>query len=69
MSKSVLFQYAIIWNPTADQAKEGKKAKVVKDIQTILAASADKVTLLAAREIPEEYLDEMDQLDIAVRPF
>lgn len=64
-----LFQYAIIWQPTESEIKEGKRAKVVKDITSILARDKESVNILAAREIPEEYLTQLDQINIAVRPF
>lgn len=58
-----------MWNPTVDQAKDGKKAKVIQEIKSVMAKDQAQVTLLAAREIPKEYLEDLDQIQIAVRPF
>jgi hypothetical protein len=69
MSNAMLFQYAIIWNPSKKEAEDGLKAKLVGEIKTVLAKSQDDVNILAARSIPEEYLDCLEQIDIAVSPF
>lgn len=68
-----LFEYAVIYNPkqTKKQDEEGVQAKsvLVVDVQRILARDAAEVTLIAARQIPEEYLDRLNQVDVVVRPF
>lgn len=64
-----LFQYAILWEPTEQQIKDGKKATIVKDITSILAKDEAAVNMMAAREIPEQYLNELDQIKIAVVAF
>lgn len=69
MEKSILFQYAIIWNPTEKEAEDGKKAKLIGEIKSVLAKNAAEVNVIAARAIPEEYLEELDQISIAVVPF
>lgn len=69
MKKATLFQYAIIWNPNEEQLKEGKKPELVVEPTTILADDAQKAMLMAARAIPEDRVADIDQLDIAVRPF
>ena len=70
MSKSKLFQYAIIWHPTEKQVKDdGAKSKLVKAIDTILAADERSVLMTAAMNIPTEYKDQLDQVEIVVRPF
>lgn len=62
-----LFQYAILLIPKADNKKQ--KACVLKDITNILAKDAQSATLLAARAIPEEYLSQLDEIQVAVRNF
>jgi len=70
MSKSRLFQYAIIWHPTEKQVKEeGVKSKLLKELTTILAVDQASVMMLAAMDIPAEYKDQLDQIEIASRPF
>lgn len=69
MDSMRIFQFAAIWNPTSEQAKEGKKAKIVLEPTTILAKDAAQANMLAARALPEDMMDELDQIDIAVRAF
>jgi hypothetical protein len=70
MSKSKLFQYAIIWHPTEKQVKDdGAKSKLVKALDTILATDDKSVLMTAAMNIPAEYKDQLDQVEIVVRPF
>lgn len=67
-----LFEYAIIHHPktTKDQRDAGKEARsvLVKFAQT-LAKDANEVNILAARQIPDELLEKLDEVEIAVRPF
>lgn len=70
MDNSKLFQYVIIWNPTEKQIKdEGMKPKLVKDVTNVLAVDLASVNMQAAMNIPKEYSDQLDQVQIAVRPF
>ena len=69
MTESRLFQYAVIFNPTEEEAKNGQKAKVLVEPATILAKDDQQAYILAARKVPEDYVDKLDQVSIAVRPF
>ena len=70
MNKSKLFQYAVLWHPTEKQTKEeGLKSKLIVDITTILSSDQQSVMMTAAMSIPAEYKDQLDQIEIAVRPF
>ena len=70
MKESKLFQYAIIWHPTEKQVKDdGAKSKLVKELSTILASDDKSVLMSAAMDIPAEYKDQLDQVEIVVRPF
>ena len=65
-----LFQYAILLHPTKKQAEEdGTSSIILVGITTILAVSHEAAFLLAAREIPEIYMKELDRIEVAVRPF
>ena len=64
-----LFQYAIFWQPNSEQLKNGEKAKLLVDIKSVLAADEKSAMIMASRDIPEMYLDQLDQIQIAVRPF
>lgn len=70
MSKAKLFQYVIIWNPTEKQVKdEDLKPKLIVKMTDILSDNADSVKMSAAMNIPSEYKEQLDQIEIAVRPF
>lgn len=70
MANAQLFQYAILWHPTEKQVKdEGLKSKLLVTPQTVLAEAQQSVLMLAATQIPKEYLGELEQVQIAVRPF
>jgi len=64
-----LFQFAILWQPTDKERKDGKKAKIIVEPQFMLAKEVSAVNLKAAKLIPDEYDDQLDQIQIAVRDF
>lgn len=67
--KSALFEYAIIWHPTESQTETGLKSALVAGPVCILAATEASANLIAATEIPAEYRNQLDQIQIAIRPF
>lgn len=73
MAKSALFEYVLIHHPR--QTKEDRDAGtqpvsiLLGDIRRVLAKDIGEVNIKAAREIPQEYLDKLDTVEIAVRPF
>jgi len=70
MANQKLFQYAILWHPTDKQKKDdGAKPKVIVEIKTILAADQQGAMMAAAMEIPLEYKNQLDQIEVAARPF
>ena len=70
MQKAKLFQYAILWHPTEKQVKEdGLKSKVVVELKTILSSDQSSAQMAAAMDVPAEYRDVLDQVEIAIRPF
>lgn len=65
-----LFQYAILWHPTEKQIKEeGLKSQILVELTTILAQDQAKATMSASMKIPSEKQEELDQIEIVVRPF
>lgn len=61
--KAKLFQYSIVYSP------EKGKAKVVKEVTSILAKDAEQARTLVSREIPAEFLDNLEEVEIMIRPF
>lgn len=64
-----LFEFAIIWHPTKKESKAGDKAKLLMGPITLLAKTPEIVQMAAVKKIPEKYDDQLDQIQIAVRPF
>jgi hypothetical protein len=68
-----LFEFAVIYTPalTKEQREAGEKAKskLVVDVTRVLANDEAEVNMLAARAIPVDYADKLQQVEIAVRPF
>lgn len=68
-----IFEYAIIFHPvqTKEQRDAGQKPKsmILTPVTQVLAIDEKEVGLLAARSIPSEYTDKLDQVEIAIRPF
>ena len=70
MKKSTLFQYAIVWHPTEKQSKDdGLKSKVLVEPKMILAESQPSALMVASMEIPTDKKDQLDQIEILMRPF
>ncbi len=64
-----LFQYAVLWHPTEQQRKDGQKDKILIDVTTVLQKDQSTVLLEAARSIPQEWMNQLDQIEVAIRPF
>jgi hypothetical protein len=70
MDNLTLYEYAVICQPKLD--KEGEvveKGEVVVPVTAVLAKDEQQVNLLAARQIPEEYTEILDRVQVVVRPF
>lgn len=68
-----LYEYAVIYSPlaTKDQADRGETPKsiLIVDVKRTLAGSDKEAMMLAARDIPADYTDKLDLVEIAMRPF
>lgn len=65
-----LFQYAAILQPkTTKDGVVTEPGAVIVEPTSVIAKDAEQATLLAARSIPEEHLDKLDRISLAVRPF
>jgi hypothetical protein len=72
-AKGTLYEYAVIHHPKAKRDgagfEEQVKSQIITDVTRVLASRPEEVSIIAARSIPEEYLDRIDQIEIVVRPF
>jgi len=64
-----IYQYAILWQPTEKQFEDGLRTKFIKELTTILAVNEGAATKVAFMEIPDDYKDQLDQIDVVVRNF
>jgi hypothetical protein len=64
-----LFQYIVLWHPTDEEKKKGDQSEIIVELTTVLAPDIQGATLLAGRDIGEEYLPKLSQIEVAVRPF
>jgi hypothetical protein len=74
VAKGKLFEYAVIYHPkekkdAAGNPLETKKSIVVQDVTRVLAGTDKEVAMLAAKSIPDEYNDKLDDVEICIRPF
>ena len=73
MVRKTIFEYAVLFNPPEKYDESGNEIPqstvLVQDVTRIMASDVTEATLLAARNIPAEYLTQMDRIEVAVRPF
>jgi hypothetical protein len=74
MAKGKLFEYAVLYHPkekkdAAGNPLDDKKSIIVKDITSILATSEKEVGMMAAKSIPPEYDNKLDDVEIIIRPL
>ena len=65
-----IFEFAAIYIPEENEGeKQSEKAKIIVQPTTVLAKDEKQAAMLAARALPEEYVNKLDCVEIAVRPF
>ena len=74
MAKSKLFEYVIIHHPketrdTAGNDTTGPSKLLTPVIQHVLATSDKAAGIHAARAIPADFEDRLEEVEIAIRPF
>jgi hypothetical protein len=64
------FEYLMLLHPATDKdGKEVGRTEILKQPKFLLAKDEKQVGTMAAREIPEEHIDNLDRVEIIVRPF
>jgi hypothetical protein len=65
-----LYQFAVIYNPdTTKENLKDEKPAVIVPVTEVLAKDERQAQMLAARSIPESYVDKLESVEITVRPF
>ena len=69
--KQRLFQFAVLFHEKIEKAnnKEETKSKEIIGIKTILATDEKVALLQIAKQIPDEYQDKLQDIEILIRPF
>lgn len=69
LKKAELFEYVALFHPTTYEASKGAKSIVIVDRKTVLCMDDKGAFMLACKDVPAEYNDKTDQVEIKVRPF
>ena len=69
MAKLKLFQTAILFHPNEEELKNGVNTKMVKEPTFVLAKDDKSAAMKANLEIPAEYHEKLDQIEILVVNF
>lgn len=67
-----LYEYAVLLEEKRDKDDElVEQAEVIVPVTQVLARDDSQASMLAARAIPEQYVDngKLDRLVVVVRPF
>lgn len=64
-----LFQYVVLWHPTEEQKKKNQRSEIIVPVKDCVAPDEKSAMLIAGRAIPDQYLNQLDQCEVAVRPF
>lgn len=73
MAKKSLFMYAVLLHPKTIKDAQGNETqspdRILRDPTWVLAGDEKEVAIMAARQIPDEALSVLDQVEVLVRPF
>lgn len=68
-----IFEYAVLYHPKPRKVGDETvtdPSEILVDVKRVVAKDEKSVAILAAREIPTDYLDgKLEQVEIAIRPF
>jgi hypothetical protein len=64
-----LFEYAVVKQPLKKDGEIIDDGEIVVEVSTVLAKDETQVQLLAARQIPDAEIEDLDRLEVVVRPF
>jgi hypothetical protein len=68
-----IFEYAVLYHPKPRKVGDESvtdPSVILVDVKRVVAHDEKAVAIMAAREIPEDYLNgKLEQVEIAIRPF
>jgi len=70
VTKSRMFQYVVLLHPTEKEVKDNAaKSTILTDVTSILAKDEKSAAMQATMGIDPKYKDQLDQVEVVVRPF
>ena len=60
-----VYEYVIIYQPEDEKSKP----EIIQAITSVFAKDEKTAGILAARAIPEKFIDKLDEVEVVVRPF
>ena len=69
--KSRVFQYLVLWHPTKEQSKNATDnvSKIIVESTLVLGVDDKAVGMKAIKAIPAAYDEQLDQIEVVIRPF
>jgi hypothetical protein len=68
-----LFEFCILHHPQPRKDAQGNEVRpnseIICDVQRVLAKDEAQASILAARKIPEANMENLQDIEIRVRPF
>ncbi len=67
-----LFEYAVLFHPKAKKVGDDTvtdPSTIIVEVKRVISNDEKAVAIMAARDIPDTYLDKLEQVEIAIRPF
>jgi hypothetical protein len=70
--KGRIFEYAILFHPKPKKVGDDTvtdPSVLITDVKRVVAKGEQEVAMKAAKEIPADYDDKLEQVEIVIRPF
>lgn len=68
-----VFEFLVIHHPPRSKKEDenGSRAQstIIVDPERVLAGNEQQALILASRQIPEGYVDRLEEVEICIRPF
>lgn len=64
-----IFEYAVFYQPSKEETEAGQKPEILIKPDVMLATKEENALVHISRQIPEDFLEKLDNVKIVVRPF
>jgi hypothetical protein len=70
VAEQTVYQYVVVLQPKLDNdGNVVEEGQIIVEPTVVLASDADQAMMLAARKIPDGFMDRIGRINVAVRPF